>query len=240
MQVTAQLTRDQLWFLERLYRTGGYDRAHDITSTVRNMSSEYSFSDADDCIRELAKRRVLSISPDGWSFKLTDLGFEALNHRRQLQQEWEQPGIVRVLDPATKELVVPAGNTFTGQRALKLILREATKSTDIIDPYIGSDLFDRLEDAEVAVAVRILTSENSKSSESYFRAFRQTYKSVELRVVKSKLHDRFIIIDGVKAYQFGHSLKDLGKKDTRFAKVSDVNSVRLLFDQRWSEGTPVA
>ena len=48
------------------------------------------------------------------------------------------------------------------------------------------------------------------------------------------MHDRFIIIDSQRCYAVGHSLKDLGSKDTAVTEAPDPNSVMKLFEQRWS------
>lgn len=47
-----------------------------------------------------------------------------------------------------------------------------------------------------------------------------------------------IIVDGSSAYHVGHSIKDLGKKDTNVSPVSDISPLKKLFEQRWAEAKP--
>jgi hypothetical protein len=159
-----------------------------------------------------------------------------LHRETTTSDPWDEPGIIRTTERTEEETLIHAGNLFTGQRLAKLIFSEATESLDILDPYIGSDLFDRIHDAEINVAIRILTGPKAKSSLSYYKAFKETYPNTELRFLEeSKLHDRFILIDKASGYQAGHSLKDLGKKDTRISTVDNIKPLLALFEQRWSE-----
>lgn len=153
---------------------------------------------------------------------------------------WMQPGLARVVKKQQGQKLIPAGNEFAGQRLARLVFATAKKSLDILDPYIGPTLFDRINDADLNIPLRVLTSTKSRSSASYFEAFKKNYSSAELRVLaEDKLHDRFIIIDGTTAYHVGHSIKDLGKKDTQVSPVQDVEPLKKLFDERWTEAKSI-
>jgi len=169
------------------------------------------------------------------------------NYLGQLQRKlasndpWKQPGVTRIARKEQGQALIPAGHEFTGQRLARGVFAGATKSLDILDPYLGPELFERIDDAGVKVKLRILTSGKSRTSTSYFQAFKGTYPNAELRFLeKKKLHDRFIIIDGTSAYHLGHSIKDLGKKDTHISPVKDVISLKELFEERWTEAQAFA
>jgi len=49
-----------------------------------------------------------------------------------------------------------------------------------------------------------------------------------------------VIIDQSRAFQFGHSLKDLGKKDTHMTKIDDPAPLMKLFETRWQAGSIVS
>ena len=52
------------------------------------------------------------------------------------------------------------------------------------------------------------------------RAFRSEYPRTELRILtEDKLHDRYILWDGSHGVTLGHSIKDLGDKDTQVTFV---------------------
>ena len=159
-----------------------------------------------------------------------------LRHELGSVDPWSSPGVKRVAKKKGGQTLIPAGNEFTGQRLVRLVFAEAKKSLDVLDPYIGPELLDRVDDAGIDVKLRLLTGRKAKLSASYFAAFKKTYGSAELRVLEEdKLHDRFIIVDGITAYHVGHSIKDLGKKDTNVSPVGDIRSLRSLFEQRWAE-----
>src|SRR5207253_10701740 len=123
---------------------------------------------------------------------------------------WQQPGVRRVVKQTQGQTLIPAGHEFTGQRLARLVFAGATKSLDILDPYIGPEVLDRVDDAGVKVALRLLTAKTRQLSTSYFQAFKATYGNAELRILNDpKLHDRFIIIDRSTAFHVGHSIKDL-------------------------------
>jgi hypothetical protein len=153
---------------------------------------------------------------------------------------WNSAGVRRVAKKQGNQTLIPAGNEFAGQRLARLVFAEATKTLDILDPYVGPELLDRINDADVKVPLRVLTGTKSKPSTSYFAAFKKTYPNAELRVLEeNKLHDRFIIVDGSNAYHVGHSIKDLGKKDTNVSRVENVDELKKLFGQRWAEAKPI-
>jgi hypothetical protein len=70
----------------------------------------------------------------------------------------------------------------------------------------------------------------SKALTVSFKAFHNQYPSVELRITdEKKIHDRYILLDGSRALHVGHSLKDLGHKDTQINVVKDPHPVFRLF-----------
>jgi hypothetical protein len=232
--VKTSLTKKEFWFLRTVYSERAYEYPL-RTSEVANYLGEYDdweFS-PDYCISELGKEDVLSISPDGHSFKITDLGIELLEATLRLEEEWQKPGVVRVLKRTKNQTLIPAGHHFTGQRLARVMLSEATESLDILDPYIGAELFDRIDDAGINVSIRILTSPKAKFSPSYFNAFKERYSTITLKVLQEeKLHDRFILIDKTNGYHLGHSIKDLGKKDTQISPIENIQALLSLFEQR--------
>jgi hypothetical protein len=55
-----------------------------------------------------------------------------------------------------------------------------------------------------------------------------------VRQLTSDVHDRFIIVDSTSAYSAGHSLKDLGSKDTVLTLSPDPTGLVQIFEQRWA------
>lgn len=54
-------------------------------------------------------------------------------------------------------------------------------------------------------------------------------------------HDRFIIVNGVEYYHFGHSLKGLqGERVSRYSKMIDeeeISKLKALIDKHWLNST---
>ena len=156
------------------------------------------------------------------------------------EDPWNDPGVRRTTIQTKDEVLLPAGQHFIGQRLAKIIISEATTSLDIVDPYVGTELFDRIDDAQLRIPTRILTSPQSTNSLSYFKAFKTSYPNIQLRLLEEKkLHDRFVLIDLRTGYHLGHSIKDLGKKDTQISRITDIEPHCKLFEQRWSEAKVV-
>mgnify|MGYP003294361326 CR=1 FL=1 len=82
----------------------------------------------------------------------------------------------------------------------------------IIDNYIDRSLLDRLVVKKNNVKVIIYTNANtSKLLNNDIKIFNDQYGSLDVKYT-SKVHDRYIIIDNIKLFHLGHSIKDLGKK----------------------------
>jgi hypothetical protein len=64
--------------------------------------------------------------------------------------------------------------------------------------------------------------------------FNAEYGHLELRLQQAGMHDRFVIIDSLSAYSVGHSLKDLGSKDSVIAEFADPGTLSKLFEDRWA------
>jgi hypothetical protein len=137
-------------------------------------------------------------------------------------------------------LFLHAGEVFGGNRAARAIFSSATQSLDIIDTYYGPAVFDMLELTLVTVRIRLISDKADSATRTAFRLFNQQYQNrVEFRLCPPKsIHDRFIIIDGIRALHIGHSIKDLGKSDTLIDQA-DSASTQKRFDDLWQNSQPV-
>ena len=117
---------------------------------------------------------------------------------------------------------------------LRQIFQSAQSSIDVYDPYIGVRFFALLSDKRPQVSVRILSANVKPADRQTAMDFKKDYGGLELREQKSGMHDRFIIIDRTTAYMVGHSMKDLGSRDTAVTEAPDPKSVIDLFEERWN------
>lgn len=130
------------------------------------------------------------------------------------------------------------GQWFDANTALREIFETAQRSIDIIDPYIGHRLLTLLTVKPDTAHPRIIFSAALKPADAQsLDDFRRQLPSIQVRRLTSDLHDRFIIVDSTSAYSAGHSLKDLGSKDTVRTLSPDPKGLAEIFEQRWAAAT---
>lgn len=235
----SDLTRDEFWLIEVYFVPHGLDIAHDITNVEMYMM-QLSCNDARYRIQSLIKKKVLSLSPDGYKVKFTDYGLELFNAMKHAQDDWEKQLIIRVTNIDQKQILLRAGDEFHADRFLREIFSEARKELCILDPYVGSRVFDLLEDSGLAARVRILTSEKlSAATKSTYLAFHKQEPQTEMRTTAGDIHDRFIIWDGARGFHLGHSIKDLGTKDAQLNLITAPHQQLMLFEDRWKLATAI-
>jgi hypothetical protein len=138
-----------------------------------------------------------------------------------------------------RQIILRAGEPLNANLILRQIFQSAQLSIDIIDPYLGDRLFTLLSAKHPQVRVRILSANVKPVDQQTARDFNHQYGGLELREQKSGMHDRFIMIDRNSAYLVGHSLKDLGSKDTVLTEAPDpVNVINLFEDRLSTAGQP--
>lgn len=111
------------------------------------------------------------------------------------------------------------GQIYDAHSILIDILNEASEEIIIIDNYAGKELLDILKNINKKI---LIISKNI--DEILMKKYKQQYKNVEFEKIDI-FHDRFIILDRKKLYNFGASFKDLGKKC--FA-INEMDSLEVL------------
>ena len=138
---------------------------------------------------------------------------------------------------------------FTSKRILsKDIFANLQGDLKIVDPYCGEKTLDILKDisnGQVKFLTR-LTNLSDKDKKRFLRElqdFRLEKPSIEFRDCPyAELHDRYII-SADKIVLLGHSMKDLGKKESfavLLGKKESKNIVEAInesFDRRWKQSS---
>ena len=122
------------------------------------------------------------------------------------------------------------GQTFDAYKFVSSLIRKAESSILLIDNYIDETVLDLLTKKKKNVEVTILTANLIKALKLDEKKFNSQYSHITIKEFK-KAHDRFIIIDNKDVYQFGASLKDIGKKWFAFSKF-DKSAFSLLENLR--------
>jgi len=118
------------------------------------------------------------------------------------------------------------GQNFDAYKLIADIIRTANKSILLIDNYVDDTTLQMFTKRKDGVSVDIYTKSISKSLKQDLEKHNSQYEKIEIRKLNTS-HDRFIIIDELKVYHFGASLKDLGKKWFAFSKL-DIDPKDLI------------
>lgn len=112
------------------------------------------------------------------------------------------------------------GQVFDARLFAENLIKTAQREVILIDNYIDAKTFDILETRKQGVSASIYVGKISQNMHGLqHTAFPQYGRKVELYNSKTKVHDRFLIIDG-QVFHLGASLKDLGIKLFAFSKMS--------------------
>ncbi|MDP8217294.1 MAG: hypothetical protein P9M03_01050 [Candidatus Theseobacter exili] len=198
-------------------------------------------SDAKQMVSSLISKNILSQSPDGNKVKFTEYGVESYLSMKNAQKEWENQPIIRTATIDQKQIIINADEKYKADRILRDIVQEARTELCIIDAYLGCNIFDLIVDLTPCIKARLISSnKTSKTVFTTYKAIREKNPGIELRITdEGKIHDRYILLDGNKAYHFGHSFKDLGSKDTQINSVNDIILQYDNFEKRWAKSTKV-
>jgi hypothetical protein len=131
----------------------------------------------------------------------------------------------------TPRLLLKKGEVFAGNRAARAIFESAKKSLNIVDAYFGPKVFDMLEVSGGSVQIRVISSKAGKSTLQAYQDFRKQHGRIEFRRCNPKdIHDRYIVVDGVRAWHLGHSLQNLGESDSEIHSVPHAEIVQRFND----------
>jgi hypothetical protein len=143
-------------------------------------------------------------------------------------------------DSQRPRLFLKAGEVFAGNRAARAIFKSAKRSLDVIDTYFGPEVFDMFEVCDPAVRIRLISDKANSVTKTAFNLFNTQLPSrLEFRTISQVIHDRFIIVDGAEALHLGHSIKDLGTKDS-LIDSAEMEAHKQRFESLWLSGRPVS
>ena len=115
-----------------------------------------------------------------------------------------------------------SGQIYDSYSLLLDIFNTANNNITIIDNYIDKKLLDIFR--HINKDILIIT--NKYNNEDYDK-YKLQYNNIKLKI-NNNIHDRFIIIDNIKLYHIGASLKDLGKKCFGINKIENLEWLNNL------------
>lgn len=141
---------------------------------------------------------------------------------------------------------IQAGKVYSGKRFFEEeVISKLDGEVKICDPYCGVGTLDILAGITEGVKIYLLTQviEDKEKFKRYLTHLTKEKPNIKIEVrihSKSKLHDRYILCKD-QCWSVGHSLKDLGKKDTIITQLGEevINALHLAFNVRWKEAIPL-
>jgi len=128
------------------------------------------------------------------------------------------------------------------QKKLARVLRQATNSLWICDPYMDEKIVEEISNIQ-APEIRLLTTQPKGLFKQRLNAAKEQFskKIIEAKVF-NKCHDRFYIIDQLQVWALGSSLNKAGKKATLLNKVKDEGEKQKIvrdFTDWWALATEI-
>src|SRR5574344_93141 len=123
------------------------------------------------------------------------------------------------------------GQVFDAYEFATKLIKSAVKSLVLIDNYVDESVLMMLAKRSFGVSAKIVTLQVSKQLQLDIEKFNRQYTPVSV-VSRSRIHDRFLIIDKKDVYHIGASMKDLGKKMFAFSKMEiDADIILRYLDE---------
>jgi prophage antirepressor-like protein len=119
------------------------------------------------------------------------------------------------------------GQIFDAYIFVNNLLKSAKNEIIIIDNYIDETVL-TIFSKYLNISFIILTKSISKQLKIDIEKYNKQYNNLDVKI-SNKYHDRFLIIDNVKAYHIGANLKDLAKKVFAFSKI-DIELLKEIID----------
>lgn len=109
------------------------------------------------------------------------------------------------------------------------LIKKAEKKIILVDNYVAIETLNILAKKKSGVAVIICTSKKTRLSDMDITNFNKQYPSLEVRYTE-EFHDRFLIIDDMKIYHIGASIKDAGKKCFGINVIEDRKAIKDIIE----------
>jgi hypothetical protein len=144
----------------------------------------------------------------------------------------------RIAPPVAE--VIGQGERFEYFDEVRKLIELAQSDLPFVDPYIDAEFVSRyLPLVRDNVRVRLLTYKNVKSALAAVEVFAEQHGLAVSVRSDSKLHDRFVFIDGRECYFSGGSFKDGARRsNVILMQITDAfGAVKQVYDEAWNAAT---
>lgn len=110
------------------------------------------------------------------------------------------------------------------------LIKKAKIKLTLIDNYVDTNTLNLLCKKNTGVDALIVTAGKGSLTAKDVTNFNAQYPNLSVKTMND-FHDRFLIIDDVKVYHIGASIKDAGKKSFGITKIEDSDLIQSLIDR---------
>lgn len=122
------------------------------------------------------------------------------------------------------------GQVFDAFSLMTELVQQADRDIILIDGYVDIVTLNILAKKKAGVKVICYTLPNAKLTQQDIINFNAQYAGLEVKRTKA-FHDRFLLLDGIKGYHVGASLKDAGKKCFAINGLQDIGVIKDLMQR---------
>lgn len=153
-----------------------------------------------------------------------------------------EPEFLRVERRDKAQFYFVEGDSYGPKKQVFGVMKKATTSLAVVDPYLDEQVFDYIESLDPALLIRLLTGTKKPMFRSLFKSLKAQGSNIEARVF-SGCHDRFVVIDSTEVWHLGASINGFGKAAFMVNKVIDeAERTCFLADlgEWWREGEDIS
>lgn len=146
-------------------------------------------------------------------------------------------------DASVLEIFLAPGTQHDAYREIREIISSAAQELIIVDNYVDGTLFQLLTNSKPTAALKVLTFSMPADFVLEGKKFIQQYgRIVEVKRDRNDFHDRFIVLDDVRVFHLGHSIKDAGNRAMMIHQLEDERNIIATletFKRAWRNANPV-
>ncbi len=157
--------------------------------------------------------------------RISNVELKQLEYQKKTDERFEQVFDYIAEHEEVKQKIFFEGQNYDAFSLLVKLVGNAEKSIILIDNYVDVGTLNILAKKKRNVNVCIYTMRQTKLTPVDVRNFNRQYPKVEVKYTGA-FHDRFLIVDGGRAYHIGASLKDAGRKCFAISLMEDEVIIR--------------
>ncbi len=162
--------------------------------------------------------------------RVSNMELKQLKYQKKTDEKLERIYEYIFEHEEAKQKIFFDGQIYDAFSLLVSLIQKAEKEIVLVDGYVNIETLNILAKKQDHVTVKIYTLQNTKLSRGDVDRFNMQYPEVKIEYTKA-FHDRFLILDKMKAYHVGASLKDAGKKCFGITLIEDAGIIKDILQR---------